>query len=501
VIIAAALTDTGVRLNLARVTTKVEIEALSSPHADGWTFVCHVRQGSKEVDLPFGPRGGTALRLAWTTVDGERRYSVAQFVTDRSTAQQPKPRPNPPGPPDLRVEWADVWGEDLNFIDGVRSRLARYATDLSPTRSAASKASRSGGRGGGGDDARIESWAWLRVVMLAVSVKDPNDPWQVRAARRQWAEKAAKKSAQPSVPLWACLYFLVGTVTHWQRHTWKEGDSMPLFLVEAILRKVVDSYGALDNETARSMRGDVSTLAAIALVLLRTETNVGVHDEVALIYQQLKRDCRSLMGGYDPDLAVMYLQGIERLGDVSHWLGLVTTLAKGIVYGDPFGDVSEWLDRQSRTISIIRPNANSLHVTGDFSSAGLQLLALEAVGRADDQCGVAVWTSNPQGDWALVVWRRPDLVIVWQDGGKVVKWRHRSLGGLIGPASLAYEFRKEGYLPRGVEIGVTRPKFRRTDAAMSVLRAVGVEGPQPPAGSAEPNERAGGGAGSGEANP
>lgn len=500
VIIAAVLTDTGVRLNLAHVTTTVGVEVLSTAQADEWTLVGDAGPGSTVIDLPAGPLGGTPVRLAWTTAEGEHRHSSAQFVTDGKAALQPRPTRNPtqfraPG------ELADLWNQDLAFIEGVRSRLAGYATDPPATIPPLDNTRRRGGqRGGAGDSRKVVPWAWERDGIIDVPLQDPSDEEQVRAARREWANRATKKA--PTVALWVQIYFLVGTLTHWRRAVWDDWDDVPQQLAQQLLRAVLSECtapstdgspetiapafnGGHDVDGSRAtLQREAAVVAAIALLHLRERINPNVHDANMLAYVHLKHDCAALLGELDQDLASIqyYLRGIEGADVSDLFLDPVTTLAKETAAGDPLGDVAHWLERKEKAFRVTRPSINTLHVVGSYASARLKMAALEVVGWADEEDGIAIWVSNPQGEWALAVWRRPSLVIVTQRGDRQVaaKWQRLEFRGVMTAAALAQRSRELGFVPTDYDVEVTRPKYRPTDRAVSVLKAVGLAEAKPP---------------------
>lgn len=122
--------------------------------------------------------------------------------------------------------------------------------------------------------------------------------------------------------------------------------------------------------------------------------------------------------------------------------------------------------------AVTQPLAGALHVTGRFSNP--ERIALTAAALAGDH-PVAVWAVTPREDWALVGWRRPDLVTIVQKGTAPRRWRHRELPGRMAPDAPTF---LEGAASR-FDI-VTRPKHQPTDAAREVLADLGVTDPAPP---------------------
>lgn len=122
--------------------------------------------------------------------------------------------------------------------------------------------------------------------------------------------------------------------------------------------------------------------------------------------------------------------------------------------------------------AVTQPLPGVLHVTGRFSNP--ERIALAAAAEAAEDTA-AVWAVTPRGDWALVGWRRPDLVTIVQKGAAPRRWRHRRLPGRMAPD--AQTFLEGGSSPFDI---VTRPKHRPTDAARAVLASFDIADPAPP---------------------
>lgn len=127
---------------------------------------------------------------------------------------------------------------------------------------------------------------------------------------------------------------------------------------------------------------------------------------------------------------------------------------------------------QSEEYVVTQPLPGALHVTGRFSNP--ERIALTAAAHAGDE-PTAVWAVTPRDDWALVVWRRPDLVAIVQKGTTPRRWRHRQLPGRMAPDAPTF---LDGAASR-FDI-VTRPKHQPTDAAREVLAGFDIADPAPP---------------------
>ena len=118
--------------------------------------------------------------------------------------------------------------------------------------------------------------------------------------------------------------------------------------------------------------------------------------------------------------------------------------------------------------TVTRPAPNQIHIHGEFRNP--EPIALEAMGIVEDHTGIAVWASNAQGKWTLVVWDRPDLVTITG-----ARWRHQILK-FMGPAAVAAALKLGG---PGNLSDVVLPKHVPSDAARDVLARVGIDDPTP----------------------
>ena len=191
------------------------------------------------------------------------------------------------------------------------------------------------------------------------------------------------------------------------------------------------------------------------------------------MYNDLARRSTGHLGLAEPDVVERYLNSLVPRSKIDYWRGEVDDCVDAATTDDPFGDLDDDL---ALDFTITRPGVNMLYLEGNLTNPAHR--ALEVIGQVEDRTGVAVWASNPKGDWALVVWQRPDLVTVTKTGTTRVRWRHQRLTGLVGPASLASQTRLGD--SQTIYDVVSTPKFWRTDAGVAVLESVGITDPAPP---------------------
>ena len=165
--------DGGVTLRLARVNRSVQVEVSQLvDQPDQWHRVTDLPAGSEIVDVDVDTAGGSRIRLVWANADGTHAWSAVHFVTDRRTAvarrggTEGKSRSQ-------RTQPADLWGDDLSFLDAVMGDLSAVASELAARTSASAMASRAGDReeseyrSAGEDDHHVEPWLWIQSETLA----------------------------------------------------------------------------------------------------------------------------------------------------------------------------------------------------------------------------------------------------------------------------------------------------------------------------------------------
>lgn len=528
IITGVARTDRGIHITLARVTMHIDVQtARLTDEPDEWVTAGTLESGSDEVHLDVPLAGGSRVRLAWTDPDGRRHYSSAQFVTDPRTAQRP-PGQRDTGSRTHQTQPNDLWGEDLSFLNIVMNDLTAFAAEMKARKSAPPHEHAVDGNTEIGrqdqSDSYVEPWLWIQAdtidrlgpglapwvlglpplpadtdewepdyVDTAVpdsevgldedtaesaedlELQDPfevepatdhsADPESLQRGRRRWCERAATLS--PTLPIALRLFVLRVTLWLWRAGNWPEDDPDPIRLLDKLIRSL-DSTDVPEQLEIR-----VSTLAAIAMTFLREQIDLTVHDERTLIYNKLIHDCHHLLSAVDPELTRTFLNGLVRPERTEHWLDEVDEMVYDVVTADPLANAEDTL---SIDFDVDRPAPRQLHFSGRLTNPAQR--ALEVVGQAEDRDPIAIWASNAQGDWALVVWRRPDLVTVTQFHGRAIRWRHQRLTSLVGPAALAQHARL-GDSSSQYDI-LTTPRHRVTDEALAVLASVGIEDPSPP---------------------
>ncbi|MGY5099648.1 hypothetical protein [Streptomyces sp. 900105245] len=230
---------------------------------------------------------------------------------------------------------------------------------------------------------------------------------------------------------------------------------------------------ALDrNDLPERIEPQVGSLAAVALAVLRSHAPRYEITPETLAFSEASQAVGHLLPAVDSAYVTEYTALLDTAFGRSVDQAAVLDVASDVVQDDPLADAVWSLTEKGRDVH--RHGQLLLHVTGRFSNPAL--VALEAVGAAEDAPLVGAWAGSDSGGeaWALVIWRRPDLIVV--DARRPTPlWRHHRLAGLVGPRALAAQrsFESVASVPHG-------PRNQPFELAHQVLSDLGLAGPRPP---------------------
>ena len=531
---AAARTRDGqhteVHLNREPATIATIEVSLHSDSPDHWTRLGEIAPGHHTHTFPAAVPAGSRIRAVTTNpVTGLAEATQPLYVTDverilvRATPAKHTSRTH-------RAVAADLFGADIALLDSLQSDLANFAKDLNnarqPTHTREAPPESDGPERSRGADT-AEPWLWLQddtirrygpglaSWLLAlpqlhntgaggadvpwldkinedteVGLEDedteaateevleaeptPDEPDvldhqadhdRLKAARRKWVIRAA--AIAPEVPTLSRLLILRLTLAFWSAGNWTDDDIEPFTLVRDLLSTLDAS-----EEQPEELRERVSALAAIALTVMAQRTDLATRDARTLRYRQAAEIGAPLLTAVADDAIDAYTTGLRTGHGGVLTTGHVTDAIADLTSGDTLVALHSLMEESGHTVT--RPAHNQIRIHGNFSTP--EQVALDAVGIVEDATGIAVWASNPSGDWTLVVWNRPDLVTINKRGAGLTLWRHQRLG-LMGPAATAAALKRGGpnSLPH-----VVLPKHRPTQAARDVLVIVGITEPEPP---------------------
>ena len=526
-LLGATRVENGLQVMVARATPAaghLELSAAAAP-PETWERVGDVPADATEVTLTVPAEGGSRVRLV-TVADGVPRYSNLVFVVDPVRALR---RPGITATHVPRTQPDDLFN-DPRLAERFFSDLNALAATLTRPPSAVTAAAEGGparttanvDRGSDGWERYLDECAGrighplLRFALglpaishgprpayealLPVSwdeqladdtqagldddnaeaVADQPDPQPaaamatlpdlrcestaVRRRYRNWAQRLAQAAPQVATPermLITRLLLWTAAAGAWDRddHTWLD-----------LLADAARELGTANLPT--EVEPQVASLAAVSLAVLRAHAPRHISTRETLAFTRAAKAVDYLLPAADTTYIEQYSQLLETVFGPAVTPDAIQTLAAEIVQADPVAD-AVWalaeLDRDAH-----QHGDHLLHVTGTFNNA--LLVALQAIGAAQDADLVGAWATSTNGNWALLIWRRPDLIAIAIDSGRPnMLWRHYQLGGLLSPSSLAAQRSLDG--ARSVSHG---PLVRPFPEALDLLDQLGLSEPQPP---------------------
>ncbi len=458
---------------------------LELSHADGppetWHRGAGVPAAAAEAVIPVHAEGGSRVRLALPGADGTLAYSNTVLVVDLDwVLRRPGGAPaHAPGisPMDLftdpnlaerfaaalRPPSADAlsWAEYLDECAGrIGQPLLRFALGL-PRPPAA---------GGAGDE---ESAGDAEVGLAGDASGRPHPvpaerdgadaPEQVRARYRRWA--VAMAALSPDLPVIEQLLAVHAMLCVVSQGFW-DSDDLSWFapLAEAV-RGLGQARQPAEAEPA------TGSLAAVALSILRVSAPRYWPTRETHEYLRTASAVGHLLLAAEP----------ARIEEYASWLGTafgyaaqpeaVLAVAAEVIEPDPIADGIRALAEIGREAHAHDPGL--LHITGKFGNP--VLAAIEGLGAVQDMDFTGVWAASDTGPWALVIWRKPDMVII--DGRSAVPlWQHRKLSPLQKPKALA-----AGKDLSGAPLVSHGAQNRPFPEATALLHLLGLSSPKPPA--------------------
>lgn len=284
----------------------------------------------------------------------------------------------------------------------------------------------------------------------------------VRRRYQRWAARLADATPQLGPPeRMLVVRLLLWTVA---ANAWRPDD-------RAWMHLLANALSALDrDDLPRDVEPAIGSLAAVALSVLRTYAPRFEHTEETTTYDKAAERVAHLL----PAVESSYVEEYTKLLDDAFGMAVdpetVRSVAEEVIQADPVADAVWALAEHEREAH--RHGRHLLHVVGRFGNP--LLVALEAVGAAQDAEIVGAWAGSPSGNWALVMWRHPDLVAVESSRGEP-SWRHYQLTGLVNPRLLSRE----------MGVGAARPiahgpLSQPFSEAFELLGQLGLRDPRPP---------------------
>ncbi|GGU18104.1 hypothetical protein [Streptomyces violascens] len=288
---------------------------------------------------------------------------------------------------------------------------------------------------------------------------------EVRHRYRRWVERLVALAPHLGPP----ERMLVVRLTLWTvaAGAWPPTDSDWVSLLSRAVR-------ALDRQDlSKQVEPQIGSLAAVALAVLRSHAPRYEITPETVAFNEASQAVSHLLPAAESAYVTEYTALLDTAFGPAVDQTAVLDVASDVVQADPVDDAERTLTEKDRNVR--RHGQQLLHVTGSFSNPAL--MALEAVGAAEDAPLVGAWASSDSsnGAWALVIWRRPDLIVVDARRPTTPLWRHHRLTGLVGPRALAAQrsFEAAASVPHG-------PRNQPFDLALQLLSDLNLPGPQPP---------------------
>jgi hypothetical protein len=511
---------------LAGADGHVDLSAAAAPPED-WERVADVSAGVREHVVQVAAEGGSRVRVGQTGADGILRHSNTVYVLDpRSASQRASLSPATPAP---RIQPADLF-RDPRLAERFFADMATLAAATAPPSRAVAAAGQSTSasteradeeRGGwqhyldlcagrvgqpllrfalglvpeldDEDDSGVESKPtpvnWIDDLVsdrepgldgdtadeaadqhlddraVTLSIPDLTDQdYRVRRTYQRGAERLAAAAISPRLGLAdrmlaTRLILWIAAAGAWKREerTWIK-----------VLAQAAGSLGSL--EPPSDVEPQVGSLAAVALSVLRSESPRYEHTEETIAFDRTAEDVAHLLSAADPAYVEEYTKLLAPAFGSAVTPEVVLEQASDIVQKDPVADAVWSLVALGRAVH--RHGDRILHVTGRFSNP--QLVALEAVGAAEDAPLVAAWASSSTGPWALCIWKSPDLFTIDFSTSRE-RWLHHRFTSFTGLRAVA--------LQRGLE-SATRvdhgPQLQPIGEAVETMQHLGLTSPVPP---------------------
>jgi hypothetical protein len=285
----------------------------------------------------------------------------------------------------------------------------------------------------------------------------------VRRRYRRWAERltdVAPRLGAPGRMLVTRLLLWTAAAGAWDRddHQWVK-----------LLSGSLQTLGTADLPP--QVEPQVGSLAAVALSVLRAQAPRYAHTEETMAFEAAAAAVAHLLPATDTDYVEEYTQLLDPAFGSAVNAETIAAVAADVVQNDPIEDAYWALAELDRNVH--RHSKRLLHVTGSFGNP--LLVALEAVGAAQDANLVGAWATSSNGKWALCIWQLPDLFTIEHGAGPHMRWRHYRLRGLVTPRGLAREKSLDAATP--VHHG---PFVKPFAEALAALDQLGIGSPEPP---------------------
>jgi hypothetical protein len=453
-LLGAHLVEAGVRVQLVAPLTESADVQFMTPEATQWLRIFSAPAHIDTFDVPESLAAGTRLRLAST---GKRATEFSNVVAVVDLAATTARRSDGSAAPSRYQPSSLFTGELLTrFLEDLQALRADINSMLLPSQDTQIPAVDHTDPDG---TAEVEAFAQrIGLPMLDFALgADREDPDE--AAEDEWAQLDDDDADTDGEDLAADVLNDRNPVEHLataaaenprQYRRWARNgvDTMPALTAAgrlAIVRLIVwmmaarvweddDIEGAIvlaqalthlaSEPTPANLEASAGSLGAVALAILDRKVDQRRGTSNAIAVRKARNAIAYLLPAVDSDRVSAYLRHLAS-AEVVSGLGFtleyddIIEIADQVVQNDDVADALARLLDADR--DAYRASPSTLHISAKTTRP--DLVALEAISYAESTDLMAAWCSTPT-KWALVLWRRPDFIVVNGAATGPPKWQH-----------------------------------------------------------------------------
>ncbi|MEW2479872.1 hypothetical protein AB0876_09780 [Mycobacterium sp. NPDC049093] len=233
---------------------------------------------------------------------------------------------------------------------------------------------------------------------------------------RRWADSGV--SMMPALTATGRLAVVRLIIWMMAARVWEDDDIDSVLLLARALTSLASEPTPIEIEAS------AGSLGAVALAILDRKVDQRHGTAASLAVRKARDEIGYLLPALDSDRVSAYLRYLSS-AEVVTGLGFtlevddIIEIADQVVQDDDIADALARLLDAGR--DAYRPSPSTLHISATTTRP--DLVALEAISYAEKTDMMAAWCSTPT-KWALVLWRRPDFIVVNGTASGPPKWQH-----------------------------------------------------------------------------
>ena len=511
-LLGAHLVEAGARVQLVAALTEPADVQFMTPEATQWLRASSAPTHIDTFDVPESLAAGTRLRLA-STGDGATEFSNVVAVVDLAATTT---RRSAGSMAPSRYQLSSLFTGDLltRFLEDLQALRADLKSMSVPSTDPHLHTVEYTDPDG---TAEVEAYAQrIGLPMLDFALgADPEDPDE--AVEDEWAQLDDDDADTDGADLAAEVLNDRSPVEHlataasenprrYRRWARTGVDTMPALTATgrlAIVRLIVwmmaarvweddDTDGVIllaqaltclaSEPTPGDLEASAGSLGAVALAILDRKLDQRHGTPTALAVRKARNEIAYLLPAVDSDRVSAYLRHLAG-AEVVSGLGFtvefddVIEIADQVVQNDDIADALARLLDADR--DAYRPSPLTLHISATTTRP--DLVALEAISYAESTDLMAAWCSTPT-KWALVLWRRPDFIVVNGAATGPPKWQHFKTARVTLRAVVQGE-RSHSETDRIFSLADRVPHtpwIKPVALGLEILAELGLPGPYPP---------------------